>query len=118
MENSFEKFDDLIIHVKEYVNNSISLFKIEIAEKISGIISNIIALFFVIIIFMLVLVFFSISLALILGKITGENYWGFLIVSGIYFLLGIMLWRGKDRIIRVPIMNSILRQLFKQEDQL
>jgi len=116
MENSFEKFDDLIQHVKEYVNNSISLFKIEIAEKISGVISNIIALFFVIIIFLLMLIFFSISLALVLGKITGENYWGFLIVSGIYFLMGIMIWKGKERIIRIPIMNSILSQLFKQED--
>jgi len=116
MENSFEKFDDIIKHIKEYVNNSISLLKIELAEKISGIISNIIALFFVIIIFLLVLIFFSISLALLLGKITGENFWGFLIVSGLYFIIGILLWRGKERIIRIPIMNSILRQLFKEED--
>ena len=116
MENSFEKFDELIKNIKEYVNNSITLFKIELAEKISGIISNIIALFFVSIIFFLVIVFFSISLALILGKITGENYWGFLIVSGLYFIIGILIWKGKDRIIRIPIMNSILRQLFNEED--
>ena len=116
MENSFEKFDDLIKHVKEYVNNSIALFKIELAEKISGVISNIIALFFVIIIFLMVIIFFSISLALILGKITGENFWGFLIVSGLYFVVGILVWKGKDRIIRIPIMNSILRQLFNEED--
>ena len=116
MENSFDKLDDVVGNIKEYINNRIALVKIEVAEKTSGVVSSIIAFFLVIFIFLLVVIFFSVALALGIGKITGENYWGFLIVSAIYLILGLTLWKAKDRIIRIPIMNSILRQLYKEEE--
>ncbi|MEO7048187.1 MAG: hypothetical protein ABI091_23010 [Ferruginibacter sp.] len=62
------------------------------------------------------ILFASIELANAISKLTAGFYWGFIIVAGIYFLLGIMLWKSKERLLNLPIMNAILRKLFNEEE--
>ena len=61
-------------------------------------------------------IFSSVAVAFAFAKLTGEYYWGFLIVAGIYLLIGILVWSLKERILRMPIMNAILQQLFNEEE--
>ena len=116
MENTFAKVEELADHVKEYINNRIASMKLSVAEKISAVLSNIIALLIVLTVFVFFIVFSGIALAFLFAKLTGEYYWGFLIVAGIYGLTGILVWTLKEKIIRLPIMNAILQQLFKEEN--
>ena len=37
-------------------------------------------------------------------------------VAGIYLFFGFMVWVLKERILRLPIMNSMLQHLFKEEE--
>ena len=37
-------------------------------------------------------------------------------MAGIYLLIGILVWSLKERILRMPIMNAILQQLFNEEE--
>lgn len=115
MDNSIEKIEQLFNHFKEYLTNQVKIIKIEIAEKISTIVSTIISLFWVSLFIVLFVIFAGVALALFLGKLTGSNYIGFLIVSGVYLLLAIILWKGKNRFIKIPVMNFLLRQLFKED---
>lgn len=116
MEKTFAKVEELADHVKEYVNNRIASVKLSIAEKTSAVLSNIIAMIIVLTVFVFFIVFAGIALAFVFAKLTGEYYWGFLIVAGIYLLIGILVWTLKERLIRLPIMNGILQQLFKEEN--
>ena len=43
------------------------------------------------ILYLLLVVFISIALAFALGKWTGQLYWGFLIVAGLYFVAGLVI---------------------------
>jgi predicted transporter len=116
MEETFAKVEDLAAHVKEYVNNRISSVKLSVAEKSSKMAANIIAMALVVLVFVFFIVFASIALAHVFAKLTGELYLGFLIVAGIYFLLGLLVWMMKERVLRLPIMNAMLQQLFKEEE--
>ena len=117
MEKTFDKVEELAAHVKEYVNNRIAATKLSVAERTSKVAAKIIAVIIVALIFFLFLIFASTALAYSLSKLTGELYWGFLIVAGIYFLLVVLVWKTKDRFLRLPILNAILRQLFTEDDE-
>lgn len=116
MSNSFEKWEGLTDHVKEYINTRVELTKLQIAEKTSLIISQVIAVTIVALFFLFVLVFGSIAGAWALSDWIGKPYAGFLIVAGIYLVLGIIVWIARGRLLRYPIMNAIIGQLQKKDD--
>ena len=116
MSSSFEKWEGLTDHVKEYINTSIELTKLQIAEKTSQVVSQVIAITIVALFFLLFLIFGSIAGAWALSNWIGKPYSGFLIVAGIYLLLGIIVWVGRGRLLRFPIMNAVIRQLQKKDN--
>ena len=116
MSNSFEKWEGLTDHVKEYINTRVELTKLAIAEKTSRVISQLIAITIVTLFFLFVLIFGSIAGAWALSNWIGKPYAGFLIVAGIYLVLGIIFWAARGRLLLYPIMNAIIRQLQKKDD--
>lgn len=112
----FSKAEDLLSHIREYVNNRIDTVKLNMADKTSGLIAKLVTIAAVVILVLFFAVFASISLALILGDLTGKLHWGFLIVAGIYLLIAFIIWWGKERLLRLPIMNAILRHLFNDNE--
>lgn len=116
MENTFEKADELSQHLRDYVQTRLDLLKLEVAEKSSAVVSKLIALTIVMVFFMLFWAFLNVALAFFLSEITGSGIYGFLLVSGFNLFIGWIIWIAKDRLIRVPIMNAIIAQLYKQEE--
>ncbi|MBL0181942.1 MAG: phage holin family protein [Chitinophagaceae bacterium] len=116
MEKTFAKVEEMAEHVKEYVNNHIASAKLNVAEKTSGVLANIIAMAVALMVFVFFIVFTSVALAFVFAKLTGEYYWGFLIVAGIYLLIGLLVWTMREKLLKLPIMNAILQQLFKEEE--
>ncbi len=116
MKETFSKVEDLAGHVKEYVNNRITSVKLSAAEKSSKVLAQLIAFSIVFIVFIIFIIFAGIALAYFLAKITGENYWGFVIVAALFLLIAWLTWITKEKLIRLPIMNAILNQLFKEEE--
>lgn len=116
MENTFAKAEDLAEHVKEYINNRMDAVKLNTAEKSSKLAATVIASVVVAMFFISFLFFASIALAFVFSKLTGGLWWGFLIVGGIYLLLGAIVWALKERILQLPIMNALLQQLFTDDN--
>jgi hypothetical protein len=116
MNETFEKVEGLTEHVKDYVNTKIELTKLRIAEKSSLVVGNVIAVVIVIVLFLFVIVFGSIAGAWALSDMIGKAYAGFLIVAGFYFLLGIIVWVARGRLIRFPVMNALIKMLHKKDD--
>lgn len=116
MSEVFTKVEDLASHLKGYINVRIDKIKLTTAEKSSLVISNIIAGAIVFIVFLFSLLFASVALAyMISGWIEKPPFAGFVIVAGIYFFAGLIIWAAKERLIRIPVMNSIIQQLFKHK---
>ena len=117
MENLFTKTEELAGTVKEYVNKKIESVKLDVAEKSSTVIADLVAGAIALVVFFGFIVFGGIALSLGLGLWTGNIWLGFLIVAVLYLLTGIIIWKARTKLIRIPLMNAILQQLFKNEDQ-
>jgi protein-S-isoprenylcysteine O-methyltransferase Ste14 len=117
MEKAFAKVEELADTVKEYVNTRIESVKLNAAEKSSAIIANVLAAVIVALVFVFFIVFASIALSLVLGDWIGKEWAGFLIVACLYLLIGIIVWAARGRIIRLPVMNALIKQLFRDDDE-
>ena len=116
MKETFSKVEELAGHVKEYMNNRLDAVKLSAAEKSSKLLAQVIAFSIVFIVFIIFIIFAGIALAYFLSKLTGEYYWGFAIVSALFLLIAWLTWKTKEKLIRLPIMNAILNQLFKEDE--
>lgn len=116
MEKVFAKTEELADNIKELVNVKLDSVKLTVAEKSSKVASNIISAIIVALIAIFFIVFFSVALAYFLADVLSSTWAGFLIVSAIYLLAAIIVHLTKERVIRIPIMNSILSQLSKDEE--
>ena len=117
MEKIFSQLQHLAEEVKEYVNVRISLVKLNVAETASGIIANTAATIISAIIFLFFLFFASTGLALFLSSVIGNSYAGFLIVAGVYLVIGLIIWFRREKLIRIPVMNAIIRQMFSSNNE-
>ena len=111
-----KKIENLFDHAREYVNVRVDEAKLGLAEKASAVIAQVIAMIVVNVFFLVSLLFGSIAGALALGRWWGSNWLGFLAVAGVYLLVGILIRASRERMIRLPVMNAIIRQLFKNDE--
>ena len=117
MEKVFSKVEELAGNVKEYVNTRIESIKLNAAEKSSAIIANGVARIAVAIVFLFFIGLASIALSLVLGDWIGKIWAGFLVVAFFYLLIAIVIWFGRGRLIRLPVMNALIQQLFKHDEE-
>jgi len=117
MEETFTKIEELVSHVKEYADTHINSAKLSIAEKSSKVISSLLAFFIVILVLFFFTIFAGIAIALLLSEWIGKMYAGFLIVAVIYLLAGMIIWSAREKILRLPIMNAMIKRMFDSEDE-
>lgn len=111
-----EKIDQLIDHAEVYIKTRQRLSKMIIAEKTSTIMSSVMSGFVVFFIFFFVFVFASFSLAYFISEYFGKTYLGFISIAGLYFIIGLILSLNKDKWLKQPMMNAIIKNYFKHEE--
>lgn len=116
MSELFAHIEELAGNAKEYVKTRVEGAKLNTAAKVSTVTSNIIARIIVAVVFVFFLFFGGMAAAFALGEWLGKTYWGFLAVAGIYLLAAIIVWIAREKMIRLPIMNAIIQQLFKENE--
>ena len=115
MKEEFKKIEETVDHLKRYVNTRISEVKLNVAEKTSDMLSVLIAKTLVAIVFFFFVLLGSEALAYGLGEYFGRNWLGFLIVAGFYLVAGVIIWKTREKTLRIPIMNGLIRRLFSKE---
>lgn len=115
MQDAFLKAEEFIDHLKEYVNNRVAAVKMQTAETTSQVLSNMIAMAVVAAIVFVFIIFMSMGAAYALSSVIGETHTGFLIVGAIWLIIAIIIWISREKILRVPLMNKMLHQMFKDE---
>lgn len=103
----------VVKEAKDYVNVKKDIVKMKTAETVSAGAGNAIAYAVLGVIGLFTLLFLSVSLALGIGWALDNNFWGFLIVTGIYAVTGVVVWLNKEAMFRIPVLNALLDSLFK-----
>lgn len=117
MNDTFSKANDLFAHAKEYVDNTIKNSKLSAAEKISGLLAFIIAGALVFSIFLFAILFAGFALAYLAADWTGHVYLGFLLAAVFFFLIGLIIWIAKNKLIQNPLLHVLLAKFFSDENE-
>ena len=90
-------FGNILDKVEDYVETKLEIAKIDIEEKISQIIYRVIQVLLLVFISGISVLFLTIGIAYFLNDVLQSPFAGFLIMSGFYFILFIILYLYKDR---------------------
>ncbi len=110
MNATLNSIEPLIERVEKYGKISIQLFKLKSLQQTSAVTSSLISRLFLVIVISLFAFTLTTAVALWLGELLGHDYYGFLIVSGFYALVGSLLYFIHP-FLKTRINNSIITQL-------
>jgi len=107
--------DEIKFQTKEYVDASLTYYKLLIIKNITKFISGIITLFLILFFSILILVFLSIAFSIYLGQVFNSIPLGFIAVAGLYLLLLLIIVVFKSKIIDRPLLKKCSELFFNQE---
>ena len=113
MEKLKEKIENLSEHVYGYVETKWDLTMLNAGEKSAKVVSGLSVIIMVSAFFMISLIFASIATAIFVGKMMDNMVLGFLIVSGFYLLVSIILFLARKRIFKPYFTNLFIQNLYE-----
>ena|SRR6188472_4413290 len=113
VEERKELIEDLFEKVEAYIKTNVELIKLRTIDKLSAVIASLASGVVLLILFSFFFLMVNIGLAIWLGQVMGQVYYGFFLIAGIYALLSIILFMVRNSIIKNPIINSIISQFLK-----
>lgn len=111
MENKPTNVEELFYKLKEYVDIRLDLFRLKSVNKISGILSTLMVVLILVILLFLVMICLTIGIALLIGAWLGKAYYGFFIIGGIYIIIGLVLYYGRDKYLKKPVSDKLIKEL-------
>ena len=117
MENAFAKVSDLAGTFKEYIHVKAEALKVQAIDRSSLLISNLVALLVAAIVFFCFIIFTGVGLAILIGELIGYVWAGYLIVGVVYLVMALFIWIERGRLIRVPVINMMIGQIFGDHEK-
>jgi hypothetical protein len=117
MKEQKEQDQGLISNIKEYATIRKDLAFLTIAEKTSEAAAGVAAGGMLAFLAIFVFFFGSLTLGFYLSEVIGNSYSGFLIITGFYLLLALIVYFTKDNLIKKPIENGVIKKLFKERNE-
>src|SRR5689334_10689360 len=116
METIQNKITNLGNHLEDYLKTREELAKLIAAEKSSVIAGTLFSSFILVLIFSIVFLFLSFSAAYFIAELTGKVYLGFICMTGFYLIAGILFYTNRQRWLKNPVTNSVIKNFFKSEN--
>lgn len=117
MSESFKQFESLADQLRAWVNTRVAQVKLSVAEKVSKLAATMMALLLSALVFFLFLVLVTVAASLLIGDWLGHMWLGFLIMAFVVLLLGWIIWAGRERLLRLPMLNAFIEALFEEEEE-
>lgn len=111
MEHETNSIESLFENAGNYIESSINLIKLKAIDKSSGAFSTLGYRLIILLVLFTVIIFSGVGIALFIGDALGKDYYGFLIVSGFYFITGVVLCVFRKQWIKEPLDNLFVKEL-------
>jgi len=102
-------------HLRHYVETKSKIYLLDAADKTSSTISSLGYFIVMGIAMTLVLLFLSTGAAIWIGHLYGETSMGFLIIGIFYLVVTLIIYLGRESLVKAPIVNTILKKLYSDE---
>jgi hypothetical protein len=106
--------EELTESLAKYDTASIDLIKLETIERSSEIEPEMVSGLIIAFVGVLFVFFLSLMAGFYLSARMGDNYSGFAMVAGFYFLVGLILMAGKKKLVEQPLQKKIVRKIFSE----
>lgn len=113
MLKAINRLESLVDKIENYGKTSFELYKLKTINKTAGVLSTFVSRGIFVIVISMFLIFASVALALWLGELLGESYFGFLCVAAFYLILGVIFYFILHKSIKRIINNLIVVEVFK-----
>ncbi|HEY5367454.1 MAG TPA: phage holin family protein [Hanamia sp.] len=113
MENEHTNVEDLYYKLKEYADLRLDLFKLKGIKKASDFFSTLTVIIILLVLLFIVIICFTIGIALLLGEWLGHSYYGFLIMGGLYIIIGLILYSARDKFLKLSISDKLIKELLE-----
>jgi cytochrome c biogenesis protein CcdA len=107
--------DTLIERVKEFTLSYLELTKLKAINRLSQVFSETIPDALIVVLGLTFFLFLNLSAAFVIGDAIGQIWLGFLVVSGFYLLLSLVLHFVMRGWLRRTAGNYLVRKIFKSE---
>ncbi len=111
MKDNVTPIEMLFDKAEVYSKTTVELLKLKAIRKSADVISSLITKAIITIIVGLFLFLANIALALWLGKLTGEYFYGFLIVASFYLFIGLLSYIFRKKLIQIPFKDNIISKM-------
>jgi hypothetical protein len=105
----------LFERAEDYSKTTLKLFKLNAIDKSADVASSLVSHLAVIMAVVLSIVIISIGVALWLGKLLGDAFYGFFIIGALYAIIAILLRAFRHQWLKYPVSNSIIKQMLKEK---
>jgi phosphoglycerol transferase MdoB-like AlkP superfamily enzyme len=113
MQEQANAIEDLFSKATDYLETRVELLELKAIGKTAVISSSFVSGLVVGIVLSLVLIFIHLGIAIWLGAILGQLYYGFFTVAAFYVLVGILLFLFRKQWLQTPVRNAIIKNLIK-----
>ena len=113
MEENINSIESLIERATDYGKTSIELAKLKGLDQMSHVTSSLLSNGLVLVIVSLFALFLNFGLALWIGHMLGEIYYGFFVVAGFWGMLAIVVYFFMRKWIKRTVGNSLIKQVLK-----
>ena len=110
-----DKLEELTENLNRYMKTNLDLIKYQAAERSCVIGSKLLVNLILLLVVVLLIVFVSLGASVYLSNYFNNNYLGFILVAGFYFLLGFILLIGKRSLMERPLRDKIIRNVFSKD---
>lgn len=106
-----DSIDHIADDTREIITNHLKLFSIRQTEKLARFFGLLSTIFIISIILLIVIIFFSFALAGVLNNLLNTTIWGYLIVSGIYILVILVILMNMRKTKKPLLSNAIAKSI-------
>src|SRR5437868_978524 len=111
MENKSNNVEELFEKFKDYADVRIKLLKLKGINKVSGFTSSLVTTLILLVLLWGILICLTIGLALLIGELVGRAYLGFFILGAVYFIIGLVLYSKREKLIKNRVSNKLIKEL-------
>ncbi len=112
-----ENFSELSENVKDYLKLRLDLFKLTVTEKMASIGSFFLVSVIFFILFLFVLMFFSLAFIFWFRDHAGAAYVGALIIAGFYIIIGMVIFLLRNKLFINPLVERLSKILMEETSE-
>jgi uncharacterized membrane protein len=105
----------LLEKAENYTKTSIELAKLNLIDKCAEVVSSLAATIIIVIVVVMFIMLTNFGLAIWIGQLLGNVYYGFFTVAGFYLVVAVVLLLFKKQFLKTPVSNIVITEILKEK---